>query len=317
MSPAKSTSATVRLRRLVAMVPWLAANDGPEVAKVCERFGITEDQLQADLDLLTYYVGVPPYTPDTLFEVTIESGRVFARITPSLDRPLRLTPAEGLALVVAGRALGDVPGADPKGPLSRALGKVAALLQVDPEEAMDIDLGPADPGMLGTLRQAVAEGRRVEIDHYSESEEGWLRREVDPWLVTNAAGAWYLVGFDLVRQAERSFRLDRVREARLLDTPARPAPPGGVRPSLTPSDEAPRVVIEVQPAGAWVAEAYPVDAVEPLDAGGARITLAVLARTWLERLLARLGPHARVVDAPPELADAGRDAARRVLARYR
>ncbi len=44
------------------------------------------------------------------------------------------------------------------------------------------------------------------------------------------------------------------------------------------------------------------------------MTLAASQRAWLERLLLRLGPSARVVDGDPTLAGA---AARRILVRYR
>ena len=74
-APSRSR-ADVRLRRLLAMVPWLARQDGPSVAEVCARFGITAAELQADLELLTLYVGVPPYTPDGLFDLSIEGDRV-------------------------------------------------------------------------------------------------------------------------------------------------------------------------------------------------------------------------------------------------
>ena len=47
------------------------------------------------------------------------------------------------------------------------------------------------------------------------------------------------------------------------------------------------------------------------------VTLAVAAAPWLERLLIGLGPAARVVDGPPELADGARRAAARILDRYR
>lgn len=221
-------AATTRLRRLLAMVPWLAANDGPSVDDVCARFGLTTAELQADLDLLTLYVGVPPFTPDQFFEMTIEGGRVFARVTPSLDRPLRLTPAEGLALVVAGRALvaDDHDPDDPDGEggaLARGLDKIAGLLGIDPDDAVDIDLGPADDTTLALLRRAVTEGRQVEIDHYGEARDERQRRVVDPWRVANVGGSWYLSGFDHLREAERSFRIDRILAARALDAPARPA----------------------------------------------------------------------------------------------
>ncbi len=81
---------------------------------------------------------------------------------------------------------------------------------------------------------------------------------------------------------------------------------------------APRVTLELAPAARWVSETYPVDEVTELDGGRQRVRLAVTARPWLERLLVRLGPDARVVAADDAgLVDAGRGAARRILARYR
>jgi hypothetical protein len=48
------------------------------------------------------------------------------------------------------------------------------------------------------------------------------------------------------------------------------------------------------------------------------VRLWVSATPWLARLLVRLGPDVRVVDADvPGLTDAGRNAARRILGRYR
>ena len=41
-----------RLQRLLAMVPWIAAHDGPTMDEVGERFGITPAQLAADLEVV-------------------------------------------------------------------------------------------------------------------------------------------------------------------------------------------------------------------------------------------------------------------------
>ena len=83
-----------------------------------------------------------------------------------------------------------------------------------------------------------------------------------------------------------------------------------------PDDDDPRIVIELDPAAAWVTEAYPVEQVETVADGRLRVTLAVAAEAWLARLLVGLGPLAVVVDAPPGLRDAGARAAGRILARY-
>lgn len=312
----RRTSAGARMRRLLAMVPWLAASDGPTVEEVCDRFDITKGELQRDLELLTMYVGVPPYGPERLFHVTIEGGRVFAHLTPALDRPLRLSPDEAVALVVAGQALADVPGAEAEGALARALRKLAALLGVDPADAVEIDLGTRAAPALGALREAVTARRRVEIEHLALGTGERLVRVVDPWHVVHEGGAWYLLGHDHLRDERRTFRVDRIVAARPLDEAAAPAPADAGRPSFAPADTDPRVTVELAPAARWVVETYPVEAVEVVDDGALRVTMAVGSLGFLESLLVRLGPDARVVEAPDELRDAGARAARRALARY-
>src|SRR5687767_8985468 len=102
-------SSDARLRRLLAIVPWVVAADGPTVTEVCERFAVSEDELLADLDLV-FCCGVHPFTPDSLMEVVLAGGRVWINYAEYFARPLRLKPEEGLALVTAGAAVLAVPG---------------------------------------------------------------------------------------------------------------------------------------------------------------------------------------------------------------
>src|SRR5205823_10799188 len=99
MSP--RSGADERLRRLLALVPWVATHDGPHIEDVCARFGTTERELLDDLDLL-FLVGVHPFDPGSLIEVDVDEGRVWIRFADWFARPLRLTPAEGLSLVASG-----------------------------------------------------------------------------------------------------------------------------------------------------------------------------------------------------------------------
>lgn len=310
-TPSRSR-ADIRLRRLLVMVPWLAAQDGPTVTEVCERFDITPKELHADLDLLTM-VGIPPYTPAEYFDLGIVGDRVHAHLTPSLDRPPRFTPAEALGLLVAGQ-VGAAD--DPEGALARALAKLAGVLGISASEAVDVELGAVDGDVLAVLRAGVEERRQVRVRHHGQSRAEAIERVVDPWLVTSHAGTWYLVGHDHVRDDERTFRIDRILEAVLLDEPARPSP-GDLEAGRPPGEEAPIVTIEVGERSRWVAETYPVESIEQLDGGRLRLALRVGGRGWLERLLLRLGADALVVDGPDELRRAGQEAAERLLARYR
>lgn len=310
MSPV--ASADQRLRRLLALVPWVASQDGPRIEDVCSRFGCTEAELVDDLSLL-FLCGVHPFTPDTLIDATVEEGRVWIRFADWFSRPLRLTPAEGLALVATGTALLAVPGTDPDGPLARGLAKVAAVLGVDPDEAVGVELGAAPPEVLAAVQRASAEGRQVEIEYYSFGRDAWTRRVVDPHQVYSAAGQWYVAAWCHSATADRIFRVDRMRSARVLDTTFAPRPAAASPPVFSPRPDDPVVVIELPPAARWVAEEYPVEGVEELDGGWRRVRLRVSERAWLERLLLRLGPESRVVEGSGGVRA---EAAARVRARY-
>lgn len=311
--PARRLTADERLRRLLALVPWVVAHDGPRVGEVCERFGLTPRELAAELDLV-FLCGVYPYTPDTLIEVVWEGDRVFIRYADYFGRPLRLTPAEGLALAARGAALLAVPGADLDGPLARGLRKLATSLGVEPSDVLDVELGSAPEDVLARLRGAVEARRRVELDYYAYGRDARALRVVDPYAVFTAEGAWYLAGHDHGRGAERRFRVDRVLGLRVLDETFDPPdqPPDLAVYEARPDDR--RVELELGPRAAWVAEQYPIEARTDLGGGRTRVRLAVSERAWLERLLLRLGPDARVVEGGDGVAA---DAARRVLARYR
>lgn len=310
-------SANDRLQRLLSLVPWVAAADGPTVDEVCRRFGLTREQLLADLDVV-FLCGLYPYTPDELVEVVVEEDRVWIRYADFFSRPLRLTPEQALALVASGASLLAVPGADPEGPLARGLDKVAGVLGVAPDEALEVSLGSASEETLELLQEAVRRHRQVELDYYAYGRDERARRVVDPHRVYADQGQWYVAGWDHLREDERVFRVDRVSSATMLD---RRFDPPAEEPALAvyrPRADDPRVVLDLAPAARWVAEQYPLERFEERDEGGCRVTLAVSAVPWLERLLLRLGPDATVVEWAGEGGrDLAVDAACRVLARYR
>ena len=311
-------TATDRLGRILAMVPWIASQDGPRIDDVCERFGIDREELLADLNVV-FVVGLYPYTPDNLIEVDFDDDRVWISYTNFFERPLRLSKEEALALLAAGIASAAQPGHDPEGPLARGLAKVAGVLGIDLDEDLAVVLGADEVETLAAIDAAIEAGEVLHLGYFSHARNERTERDVEPRRRFAAEGAWYLDAFCRSTGEQRVFRVDRITSLEATGARFDPAPAADDAPviAFAPSADTPRVTLEVPPTGAWVADQYPVDDVVELEGGRRRVTLAVTARPWLERLLLRLGPEAEVLDAPEELADAGPAAARRLLARYR
>ncbi|MDX6274792.1 MAG: proteasome accessory factor, partial [Frankiales bacterium] len=62
-------SASNRLARLLAMLPWLTAHPGVTWADAAQEFGISESQLVDDLQLL-FVCGLPGYLPGDLIDIS-------------------------------------------------------------------------------------------------------------------------------------------------------------------------------------------------------------------------------------------------------
>ena len=317
-------TAAGRLQRLLAILQWAAQHpEGALVRELCDRFQLDQEDLVKELDLANMINADSPFYDEMPFEVFLEEDRVFVRLF-SFRRPMRLTPAEGLALVAAADSLIDDPlvgsaeeGDDP-GPLARALAKLAELLGIEPGQAVDVEVDP-DGGEQGRrLRQAMADDRQVSFVYWTYGRDAVARRVVDPWEVFAEHSAWYLAGWAHEPGAVRNFRLDRMQDLTVEDEPRSHAPPRSIDRSARTVDEAPQVVLDLAPWAWWVAEAHPVISVEPVDDQRLRVTLAVSGASWLERLLLRLGSGATVVQIDEELGgpDLAARAAARVLARY-
>jgi len=303
--------ASRRLRRLLAIVGWLARVGEVPIGEVARRFGIPDDEVVRELELAAC-CGVPPYSPDALLEIVVTDTTVQAFLPDELARPRRLTAAEGFALAAAARTILAVPGADDEGSLARALVKLDAALGADQRLVVALD----DPALLGQVRAAVDDRSRIEIEYHSASADETTRRVVDPMRVVALDGHWYLDADCHRAGGLRRFRIDRIRSVRVLGPqPAAPDVSDLVPESFVPGPGSVTVRLALDPEGAWVADGVPALDRHPTADGGALVTLAVGGTAWLERLLLQLGPHARVL-SPPDLVDAGPRAARRVLRRY-
>jgi proteasome accessory factor C len=290
------------------MLPWLMERDQVPVREMAERFDVSEQNLIADLEVASM-CGLPPYV-DEMVDLYIEDGIIHVGIPRLFTRPLRLTPQEGFTVLAAGRAALQLPGADPGGPLGRALTKLADALGAHQRVVVEMDR----PQFLAAVQQAAAAGERLAVTYYSAHRDELTERTIDPQVVFGDRGHWYVVADDSATGGERRFRVDRIESCRPTGEHFAhrevPVPRDGWFDEGTPV-----VTLRLPVSAAWVAETYPVRAVTR-DGDDLTVQVPVVGERWLERLLLRVGPEAAVLD-PPELAGVGQRAAARLLARYR
>lgn len=308
--------ASHRLRRLLAIVGWLARVGRAPLAEVAARFGLSQDEVVHELELAAC-CGIPPYSPDALLEIVVTDNAVEAFLPEAMARPRRLTAGEGFALAAAARTILAVPGADQDGALARALSKLEVALGDRQAVVVDLD----EPSRLPEVQRAVERGTPVEIEYHSASTDETSTRVVEPLGLVSLDGHWYLDAHCRRAGGLRRFRVDRIRGWReLAGDDGRPAGRRSERyvassEAFVPGPGTTMATLRLEPGAAWVLESVPVLGVRPLGGGRHEVTLAVGGRAWLERLLLQLGPDARVLE-PPDLTGAGAAAARRVLARY-
>ncbi|HEV3367253.1 MAG TPA: WYL domain-containing protein [Acidimicrobiales bacterium] len=322
----------VRLRRLLAILAWLAQVGEAPIDQVAARFELTPEALVTELEMAAC-CGVPPYTPDQLMEIVVTDTTVSTRVGTALARPRRLSPSEGFALATSARALLAVSGSDESGALSRALDKLDRALG---GEGVGVELDA--PEWLPLVRDAALSGTRLSISYYSASTDRVTEREIAPVRVFASQGHWYVDARCSTAGDLRRFRVDRIRGAEAMPAnsgvadgaaglPLAPGGDGGVNEDgqgdagshgfdpFVPGPDSRRVRISLDPAMAWLLESVPSTGPPASVDGRVELELFVGGDAWLERLLLRLGPDARVVD-PPECQSLAADAASRILARY-
>lgn len=320
-----------QVTRLLTLVPFLHARGSVDLAAAADLLGVSRDQVVSDLKVL-FMCGLPGGYPDDLIDVDIdalegEDGDGVIRVANAdyLDRPLRLSPTEASAVIVALRALRAGTQDDTRAVVDRVLGKLEAAAAGGPDPAA-VETGADEAGdalsrLAGELADAVARGRQVRLRYWVPTRDEISDRVVDPRAVVEHDGHAYLDAYCHSAEAPRLFRLDRVQHAEVLDAEVTTAParPRRLTGSLLgTARDTPRVTLRLRPEASWVTDYHPVEDVRPAPVGPegtVDLEVPVADERWLTRLLLRLAPHAEVV-GPEPYADAVARAAAETLALY-
>ncbi|MGI8433277.1 MAG: helix-turn-helix transcriptional regulator [Nocardioidaceae bacterium] len=309
---------------MLALVPYLRERDGISVDQVAQDFAVKPAQIVKDLKVL-WFCGLPDSVSGDMIDIDMEAldgeGVVKLANADYLSRPLRLAPHEALALLVALRALRELTAPSDRRAVDRTVGKIeAAVGDVGARAAaVDIHIDPVDPAIRAAVEQAVRDARQLDLTYHTPSRDETTQRVVDPLRLIFSDGYTYLEAWCRRVHDVRLFRLDRMSQARRLETPS--APPEDVERAdfskglFRPHQDDSVAVLRLRPAARWVADYFPVDGESELESGDLEVTLRYRDEAWLRRLVLRLGGNAAVIE-PDALAHQVREHARRALLHY-
>ena len=286
-----SDRTVTRISRILALIPYVLDRSTVDVEDVMERFGYTREQLTRDLNTI-FVCGLPGYGPGDLMEAYMDEDEVVIDAADFFAKAPRLTPTEALGLLAAGLTVIGSGEASPE--LNSAVRKLTKAVMPEAEKTLTVDVLDETKN-LGVLREAAANQNVVHIEYRSVAKEEMTERDIEPWSVFATLGRWYVVGHCRLVDAQRTFRIDRIRQLEVLDEvferpPTVPEPGVGYAPSEGDIE----CVIDLNPPARWVLEYYPVEVVH--DSGGqVRIKFYSPDTEVPARLLLRLGTDATLV----------------------
>ena len=199
-----------------------ACGDGRDAvipaAELSDRFHIPPEELQEHLSLLNLVnFGGGCYT--VYAELDGDTVRVDKELYGDVFRQApRLTPLEARAIRLALDIVGPTIAARAHTPLDRVRRKLEDTFgQFELAQAPESRQVNDEEQLVRTLSEAMEQHRVVEIEYLKEGEEEHSTRRVEPYSFERVMPHWLAHTWDLTVGSSRSYRLDRMRSARLTE----------------------------------------------------------------------------------------------------
>ena len=307
--PAAGGEAAIRPERFARLVTLASiliqagrAGERLSIAELRQRLQLSDEELREDIDVLNVVnFGGGSYV--LYAEILEEEGEIEVDPEPysdNFDRPARLLPVEGKALVAAIDLIGEHI---PEGSLASAREKIVKALGEDPmEQGLQVAHATGDDSeVAGSISKAIVEHRLIELEYYKENEDEFSLRRVEPYALTNGREGWYVACFDPEREAMRHFRLDRIKRASVTKATFEPRPEvdpaadvdGWMRTGEVQASRSARVWISPERAR-WAREQRRVVAERP--DGSIVVELSFAGVQWLVREVLKEAGDAAVLE---------------------
>jgi predicted DNA-binding transcriptional regulator YafY len=296
-----------------------------KAVELAEQLGVSVRTLQRYIRLLDE-MGIPIYA-----ERGPHGG--YSLVRGYKMPPLVLTPQEAVAVTLGTSLVGEMWGQLYEDAARGALAKLDNLLPDEQRHEVAwarrtllatglhrVDHASLVP-LLEKLRRAARERRRARVIYRGRRQPEPIEREVDPYALVHRWGWWYVVGYCHLRQAHRSFRVDRIIELTLLDETFNVPDDFDVQAYLAAEPHvqpAIRVRLRFTPQGALAAldDRAMWKSLEEQEDGSVIVVFGVPNLEAAARTVLSYAPHAVVLE-PDELRHHVRERARTVVELYK
>ncbi len=297
-----------KLTFLLSLVPYLMDRDRVSVQTAAEHFGVSAEQIRDSVRLIAVS-GIPgetaAYQPDDLFDIAWDdfedNDQIVLTNLVAIDDSPRFSGREAAALIAGLQYLSALPENSDRSAIATLMAKLARGASAAPSQVAVAST--ESDATLAAIRDAVATGHQLEFD-YLNSRGVHERRRVDPLRVESVDDDWYLRGWCHLREALRTFRLDRIGNPVVTDALLGHHPEDVTLPDALFEGSPDDLEVEVAIAGSaiqliadYLPDGAPVP--RPSDTGVVRTTLRVSHLHGLKRLAAG-HPGVLTVLAPEE-----------------
>ena len=213
----KQVLAPERVTFLLSLVAYLRDVGPATVTELSERFSVPPHLVRSLVRFLGT-AGVPGetlnYQHEDLFDIDWDAleqqDLVSLTKTVAVDDAPRFAPLETAALIAGLQALTSMLGPDDAELARATAAKLGTALGAVPEAPLSVTDAPEDP-RLPQLLAAIEAGRPLSFV-YRDASGTDTRRSVRPRSLTQGSGTWYLRGYCFDREADRTFRVDQMRD---------------------------------------------------------------------------------------------------------
>jgi predicted DNA-binding transcriptional regulator YafY len=311
--------------RLITLIMLLQRRPNQKAADLADELGVSVRTIHRYINTLDE-MGIPVYS-----ERGPHGG--FSLVRGYKMPPLVFSPQEAVAVYLGTTLVEEIWGQLYE---EAARGAMAKLDNVLPEEQRH-EVAWARRTLVATgmhrtnhatlapvlekLRRAARERRCVTMVYQSRSRPQPLQREIDPYALVHRWGWWYVIGYCHLRDAMRTFRVDRIRELTLLSDAFAAPDDFDVHTYLTQEvwfEPEFQVRMRFAPEAALDAwdERASWDTMEEEPDGSLVVTFGAADMAWAARVVSWYGPQVEVLE-PEGLRQRMREQAQAVSALYR